>query len=163
MTKTKKKFDVMTAAEKRVAIAKDVLKQLKAKRLHARRRLYLKRPRSLRNELWINSPYRNRPLEDVLAKIPKCEACAIGSMFVCAVERFNELGTADVGTYISSWNMRSYLRRFFNGETLGQIEAAFETDENGDPADTLRRIMLNISRNGGKFIPKSATLDGLLV
>lgn len=157
-------FAGMSRPEKRVAVAKDVLKWIELGKLNPKQMTYL--------------------VSD--AGMQSCTACALGATFACLTVKTNDLANQKeaVGAIGSSnhlyWNdddaMRTKLREVFTPQQVANIESAFEGDEftcdndtggyamptrkavefNAgitDAAERLTRIMKNIIRNGGEFRP----------
>ena len=121
----------------------------------------------------------NLKLKSVL-KDKKCNTCALGAAFVCAVDRFDKLKIQDLkyNSYyddivsLSDDDMYSYLTKFFTKSQLNLMEIAFELGDgfNNYPlsfeqahivkwakqyknvSERLRAIMLNVIRNKGTFI-----------
>lgn len=185
--KPAKKFSRMTKAEKRVAIAKDVLEGLRLKKLVATNGTYFGfRDNDERadwwsalgwnpRELWrvpVDIDLDAKPAEPI--KAPKqCSVCAIGSVFVSAVDRFDELTIGEASRAFSGGNreaMTNYLGRWFPAKQLALMETVFEGSdiskslsvkdlaaavrEHGRLAPlgaerTMEAIMRNIIRNGG--------------
>lgn len=158
------KFLKMTKAEKRVAIAKDVIAQIEVRRLVPKNMTFLdipEAPESLENDA--------NELRDVLLTVPTCEVCAKGALFVCAVERMDKL---TVGQYTIGAD-RDYMLKLFTPKQWDLIESAFEgwssifvdgmivntpkvekfSDQYPDPADRMVAIMKNIIKNHGTFKP----------
>jgi hypothetical protein len=165
-----KAFAKLTPAKKRVRIAKDVLEQLDAKRIKAKPGTYLW---ATGNKLKVTEKDLGKDLSELTTQIKSCDACAIGSLFLCAVERADALkigeaysnSEAEVSYTSDKFNDMSlsqhiYLRRFFPRGTLDSMEATFEKyDIWGEgrqlrvPAEQrLRLIMENVIRNKGEFI-----------
>lgn len=168
-------FARMTPAQKRVTIARDVLSQLQARRITAESGTYLR----TKNRVVVKKKDEGDDLGKLTRQIKTCNACAVGSLFLCAVERADKLklGSADDdaamarrGPLESSFNdldldLHRYLGKFFSAEQLAAIEGAFENGSVGgaacrmlevveDDGDRLRLIMENISRNRGRFDPE---------
>lgn len=164
------KFEKLTAKEKRVQIARDVLAQLALKRLVATPGVWL----SGKNESNLYSQKdidKDRQLQEVLKDRKTCTGCALGGMFMCAVERANELKISeldDAESGIDFDDAMKYLGRFFDGEQLEMIESAFEQGSGAtsagyeseefcanveDASERMRLVMENIVVNGGKFVP----------
>lgn len=180
--KANKRFAAMTKAQKRVAIAKDVLAALATKKIEAESGTYYLRTKALGDKL----------------NGEQCNACAIGALFACQVERTPKLKLTDASDYydstdvywdedaheykegaaersFASYGMRETLRKFFGDKQLGLIETAFEQDDDycydlnldGDTVDAaikfgsryrsdrgrMRAIMENIVANRGEFRP----------
>ncbi len=129
---TNEDFEKLSAAEKRVAIARDVIAALDSKKIRAMAGVYLAKDTYTRgDEDCAVTPETLNP--------GKCTACAIGSLFMCQVQAGRvELQSAwtsyaawtSYGAghgYFSSGRMRDeVLSRYFTGEQLGLIESAFE-------------------------------------
>jgi len=169
-----KPFSKLTDAEKRVTIAKDVLKQLRAKRLIATHMVYFN---SEKVEEFYSQTIFNRDTELELSEVikdEKCNVCALGSLFVCAVDRLDKLKLINFGRC----QMQDYLM-FFSKKQLDLIECVFEKDMGfmseymskykskykldlkiainytkgiRSPAKQMEKIMKNIIRNKGTFI-----------
>ena len=157
-----KAFYRQTKAQKRVTIAKDVLKWLDTKKVRASPGVYL-------------DVYDGKELvtEGDTVNGYKCEACALGAIFACTVERAKAARSG--GFNVSSGHMRSRLGPYFERDQLAAIENAFEqtsvipteastgtwspqyegADFSADSSPTrrMRAIMKNIIRNNGTFIP----------
>lgn len=171
-------FARSSAANKRVAIAKDVIAWLNTKKIRATPGEYLAVTKGVEN-----------PDGDMVG-VQQCNACALGAVFACAVDRVK---TIDLTAALDGWSgtyddnsMRSMLKPYFTTEQLVMIENAFERrivePLNGDepnygdgpeylvgnprsikalnfnkgvrsPKERLTRIMKNIIRNGGEFRP----------
>lgn len=82
------KFSSLSAPQRRVAIAKDVIAGLKAKRLLAEQRVYCS---TGYDNVGILPKKGDVELADVLINVPQCEVCAKGAMFIAAVEKFDKL------------------------------------------------------------------------
>lgn len=141
-----KRFDALLPAEKRVAIARDVLAQLGSKKLVAARGTWLENANG--NSLYSEADVKkNVELQSILAKTEQCEGCALGGLFLCAVRQADKLKldelinvkdfkkgqkdyTEDVYLdEIDQINMSdafNYLKRFFPKAQLEMIETAFE-------------------------------------
>jgi len=156
--KGNKKFKAATAAQKRVLIAKDVIASLGKRKIRPACGTWLSTSAS--KMLIYIAPalvtakdlIEERQLSDILAELPTCRACAIGTMFNVSVQRFNKLKCTDLtrigsitidelkeeitngsaeeadsmGTEIESEDAFNFLGRFFTDYQLARIEAAFE-------------------------------------
>lgn len=171
-----KKFSRMSPAEKRVCVARDVLAQLKAKKILAKSRLWARRHDSHNELLSEGDADESTELRDVLPKIEQCDACALGSIFLCAVNRADKLTVGDAGggryglTIFFSY-IDTYLEKFFSAGQLRLIEIAYECGRGQFNADTpeqvtaancykglgleerMGAIMKNIIKNKGQFVP----------
>lgn len=137
----------MTNSEKRVAVAKDVLKQLAARKIKASPGVYL------HAELKKGAPGRESDggdgyseltgsLQDHLTtKVKRCEVCALGAAFVSYVRLFNKVNIgdetdtyggaiegyySDLGGEINAYRPELQLKRIFSMDQLDLMEAAFE-------------------------------------
>jgi hypothetical protein len=155
-------FEALSAADKRVAIAKDVLLHLAAEKILAERGTYLQ------VELTGETPLSpDDQVGDVIAaRAEECIVCALGAMVVSTAKIADKLSLGQ-GCSIDSWEGRNsfavggltcyrYLEGYFDGQQLRAIEAAFECGDgnfDGDAEVVLRNIMQNIVDHGGGFVP----------
>lgn len=171
IARSNKEFEKMSPSEKRVQIARDVLAQLAAKRLIATPGTWLAGRGE--SDLFTHEESDNdQELQKVLAKTKQCTGCALGGMFMCAVERADKLKIQDLSSEaLSTRQMQTddvfdYMKKFFSREQLEQIESAFEQGEGfaqtydasdwledvEEPSERMRLIMENIVANKGKFV-----------
>jgi hypothetical protein len=172
--KANEAFKKMSAPEKRVQIAKDVLKHLRSKKIRPALGKWVRLPANSLN-------HRSQEVQDVLLNEPRCTACAIGGLFVAAVLRANALKVEELGycqklaaqhgdeTEIRAEYLFKYLKRFFLAAQLRFIEAAFERGMGGvlprdtdpilaweskvvHPRERMILVMKNIIQNKGTFI-----------
>lgn len=165
-----KAFEKMTPSQKRVQIARDVLAQLASKRLVATPGTWL----SGKNEsdlLKSTDFEKDTELQKVIGKTKQCTGCALGGMFMCAVERANKLKVGELSDdaqqsgNIEYDDVFKYMERFFSIDQLHDIESAFERGEGAtsseegsewlkeeeDASERMRLIMENIVVNKGRF------------
>jgi hypothetical protein len=163
MTPEQEQFRNLPPEEQRVAIAKDVLKQMKLKKIKPSHGVYL----DLTGSVPISG---DEQVCDVLAN-KHCEVCALGGMMVAAVMKADDLKVSQL--YLQSENLyaiggndcSSYLSRFFTHDQLKQIEAAFERWTECDGQDVkpfapeargavkrMTLVMKNIIKNNGTFV-----------
>lgn len=160
---------------KMVALAKDVLKMLREKRIKAQRGTYFHAPTAKLGEFTLQSDAKG-----VLKKVKKCEGCALGGMMLAYLLRYDEASLMDAGlTICHNWTEdvdkfeghrpSDLLERVTTLQQLNEIEGAFErTDGSQRPASyeaiefghryatdagRLGAIMKNIVKNKGLFIP----------
>lgn len=164
-----REFDAMAKAQKRVAIAKDVLAYLRAGKIKTDVPGYL-------NDVDLRNGEQVR--DSLQATDQACQACAIGACFVAANLRADDLVVHREALLLAG-GMRDYLARWFSRGQLYLIEAAFECDAEtatdrgvGDRlarraedfglahgnrcknrTRRMRAIMQNIIDNGGTFKP----------
>ena len=134
ITKKSKPFSRLSKSEKRVAIAKDVLGQLKLKKIVAERGVYVDIP-LLDNE-------EGKQLQSLLKK-KQCNCCALGSCFVSLVRKENKfiikhkhIRNSIKNGYIGKEDFRSRLKKYFTQLQLDLIESAFEGNVNHTDGDT---------------------------
>lgn len=166
----KPKFKKMTAAQKRVAIARDVLKQIKARKFIIRTNHYL---------LWGDrsplTPFSKETLTK--ADVKPCQCCAVGSAIASGLRLFNE----DSVQFIDGCNAplaSKVISRWFPKKQAAAMEMAFEIRQDscrlkyfgqseslmadagkfgvkhmGDETKRAIAIFRNIIRNEGTFKP----------
>lgn len=186
--RAKKAFLRMSPAQKVVRIAKDVLEQIEAKWICPTRGTWVSRSGDIREPIYFGKSGRligaDKQLRDLLPRLEACNACAVGSLFLCTVARADALTIGDLsrGTstpFVSfhglSRPVRDYMLRYFSVSQLRLIEIAFEggggahgsTDDheraaaamftkNESSKKRLTVLMKNVIKNEGKFVvPKS--------
>ena len=135
-------FNKLPPSVKRVQIARDVLAQLDSKRLIAASGFWLTGANS--GKLFDKADIIvDAELQDVLSQTKKCEGCALGGMFMCAVERANKLKVGSLDNeegngQLSETDTFDYLKKFFSLEQLNLIEFTFEKGRgaaHGVPSD----------------------------
>jgi len=185
------KFKAMNAEEKRVAIARDVLAQLKAEKLIARAGTFLTGQNG--DNIVPPETDKDEELQTILQNTEVCEGCAIGGMFMCAVKKANKLKVGSLESFdfsrathasrhglpeITEDDAFNYLSKFFSRNQLDMIETAFEFGDGArssddasadfvrdieDDSERMRLIMENIVVNKGKFVPKNKPIIGKVV
>jgi hypothetical protein len=146
----------LTRNQARVAIMQDVLVQLTEGELTAREGVYLNRSTQFAVEVSRAGPERD---------LPECSACAIGSMFICAVRLFDDFVRVGNGTVFSGTMIRR-LRPYFADRELREIERTFEAWGQGfnsdlcvpdlwdmAPVERLTMIATHIVANDGEWRP----------
>lgn len=149
-------FANLTAAQKRVEIAKDVIAALDANKIEAVQGTYgtveLKEYRSLRD---------STDLRSLMPDMARCEVCAMGAVFVAAVGRENNFDINPEDPFWRAEDIIERLRGIFTPRQLRLMESAFE--ERGDvigqkyaamnlnDTERLKVIMNDIIDNGGTF------------
>ena len=165
-------FEALPANEKRVLIARDVIAQLAIGKLEAQSGTYVETDATVKKA--------SQDLQVLLKpKDVSCTVCGIGALFVCGVQRGNDLKASSVHLFeddnvnVGGFQAYAYLRRYFSNSQLKMIEAAFEQwahDKGGDFAyyveddeTRLRLIMENIILNNGTFNPAMEVAEGWYV
>jgi hypothetical protein len=148
-----KKFADMTRAERRVAIAKDVIEWVTAEKLDVLRGCYFggQRPD------WLpERSSREFPKSVAQRIVNDCFVCALGSLFLVKVMNHGHV-TSDVVTFnrgepeLSRLSIYEALEDCFSRWQLVDIEDAFEDgdEEDGDEEDRLLEIMQSIVDHKG--------------
>jgi hypothetical protein len=155
----KKTFAKMTKSEKAIAIAKDVLKQLNARKYTATPGTYVYAKTS-----------RKPPPAIGIADMKTCKVCALGACVVSAARLggtrvFNEVIRVDptsTGYEFASNDTFISLRKYFTEFEAEAMESAFERYKwntggtmfrfGTSAKDRLRRIMQNVIDNKGHFV-----------
>ena len=184
-------FLALTPAKRRVAIAKDVIQQLNAEKIIAQRGVYFDESgieKVMEQTYWAGkgatgvAGHGETQVCDLL-ETSKCTVCGIGAAFVSAVRLGDDLKIKDLAadeTWVRDYQMRDYLKRYFDPPQVALIECAFErgpyyrTNMNQAPsksdtraavafgrkydgdADRMRAIFQNIVSNRGTFRPSNA-------
>lgn len=167
-TKNKK----LTKAQRRVAIAKDVLKWIPKSNI--RRGSYI--TGSLPSEL---TPKPKEQLQKYIRDMTsRCSVCALGACMLSHVRLFDKLTVGEFGAIEGNvvdamrCDTTAVLSEVFEREQLAMIECAFEGYDHScalnwkdarecesfaanvsDSKDKLRMIMKNIIKNDGAFVP----------
>lgn len=158
-----RRFVKLSRKEQRIALAKDVIAQLDAKRIKA-------------DSTYLRMPNLKKAAEKGLdfgecAAQAQCTVCGIGSLFISAVMKNDELPADKVAeAQEGCWDspcMRDdvqvpYLEKWFDSEQLDLIEDYYERHiydfespirQEYNNNKRLRMIMENIVSNGGRFDP----------
>jgi len=166
-TKKEKPFSRLNAAEKRVAIAQDVLAQLKIGRYVAESGTYVSLVDGDDTKVKANQQFLTKPPQ--FGASGQCNVCAKGAL-VCSIVRLDKKFNKTVLQLASDVNL--VLRRFFGQENANVMEAAFENwnefddadgsdatqafwqkHHDGDDRSVLEAIMKNVIKNKGEFKP----------
>lgn len=162
----------------RILICYDALLQLRQKKVVAKTGTYVV-ARNVRNRT-CRLP-KSEQVDVALGKVNKCEACALGTIFIARTRIFNQLKVKDAGTAtefgeISGSFISQDLLTYFDMRQLALIEGSFEGGNIGYCGDTLSygdrklvcrfankyktvearliAILKNIISNDGTFIPE---------
>ena len=168
IVKNNDRFNKLSKMEKRVAIAKDVLEQIKIKKFKPAIGGYLNLDEPIEEEINIQ--------ELLITKETTCRVCAIGGIFASKVILGNKCDTTldRYDTGLDDDIMIDNLKSIFSEKELRKIEYAFEgfdvsygdmnfSDKECSKYETffesfentehrLKAIMLNIIKNKGKFV-----------
>jgi hypothetical protein len=154
--RVKKPIDLlgMTPAEARVAIARDVVSQIRAQKYRATHGAYCRTfPKSRDRDGIIDREDVGGELQPLIkTRMDSCDVCAKGGLFVSAIRKFDDFKvsrsvvnkTSNYSSYSfqaqhSQFNdgilVTSHLRKFFAKEQLELIEYSFERGHCGTPKD----------------------------
>jgi hypothetical protein len=158
---TKSKFNRLSARNKRVSVAQDVLLQLKAKKFLPKQGFYLELPSEVEYE-------EEDSAQNVLKEAPYCEVCAKGAMVCSYILNYNSAtmeDTEEIDEYpemieifgFELWNILEALFEGWafepNGETVPSNSwnvDEYRYNQNGQEY-SLESLMENIVRNGGQY------------
>ena len=151
--KQNKEFQKLSKKQRRLAIARDVLSQLRAKKFIAQTGIYL-RADDLKNE------EAAEPVDlqcFLLQTNPQCTVCGIGAA-VCSLARLgDEVQYGSEGAFRDNTDYHGKLRPVFSEKQIHLIEWAFEgretTDEAYDFLSTKERL------SAEKFFTKHPNTD----
>lgn len=159
-------FRAMTRAQRRVAVARDILAQLEHGQIKAKRLTYFKVTDRDHAKLERD---REEELRAVLPKLAKpCHVCALGSAVLSRARLFDKTRASEVYFFMGSGEVLDLLNDTFTVDQACLIEDAFEGPEE-HTADKLRiwlksapkgararlqAIWTNVARNGGEFEPR---------
>lgn len=143
-------FEKMSPAEKRVAIAKDVLAQIKSKKLIPAHMVWVNSttPRNTTSNgvTAAKDVKADTELQEILRATPTCHVCALGALFTCAVKVADDLKVKELAVYsydadaesgrilveksdrviIVDEDIFGYLKLYFPLRQLRRMEYAFE-------------------------------------
>lgn len=148
-----RRFKMLSDAQKRVAIARDVIKQIGVKIVPKFGTWTGWTPIS-EDEFFYADGARDGELAlspSIVSDEVKCSACALGAAFICAIRRADDLNIQDANVEfgysdrpgsvgVGQDKMQTYLGRFFDNEQLELIELAFERGKGG--------YVANLDRSG---------------
>lgn len=179
MTTKTKPFSKLSKAQKRVRIAKDVLAQLASGKFVPTPGTYVDvSDVDISEDGGQAKVYAgDHQLQELYEDAKSCSVCAIGSIFVSAVQIADNLTSIEAesdfdGSHPEIGKMFDYIGKFFTTEQLDLIESAFEADwdlepgiishelclmvrklyKGKDPETRMKLIMQNIIHNDGEFV-----------
>jgi hypothetical protein len=132
--KVTKPFSKLTKAEKRVAIAKDVLAQIELETIYPTQGTYIGN---------IDTNYTGDECKVQVNSLMKkkdfsCDCCAKGALFMSHVNKTNHLTLQDLYTGGGNNHVYERLGSIFSIQQLDLIECAFEGDLINDTSNNLR-------------------------
>lgn len=183
MEKRKRDFETLTAEEKRVTLAQDVLESIRARRLLAYTSCWMQLPSTeggysqyLKDEEILGKLDPQTDLQEIV-NTRVCKVCALGAIFAETVRTRDKFKIADItDTVLLYPDIQKYLSDLFDNEQLMYIEFAYEggsgqfKDRNIEDESLKERlytyynqyendedrmivIMENIITNKGTFVP----------
>lgn len=177
-----KLFNSMTPAQRRVAIAKDVLKRIGVEYVPTSG-TYIDARNIINTDLIDEENFADQQLQHLMKggkKPMKCEVCARGALFLSSVFKFDNLKMGEIGCHspyvaegvlqghlgLGAWSMISQEEKFFTARQIEMIEFAFESnvdfiDKYPDDTDRLIAIMKNIIAHKGRFVMSKRTIVSL--
>lgn len=158
-----RRFAKLTRKQQRVAIAQDVIKLLKSKKIVAAS-TYFSAPYKFHNLIGIHPDLGDVDLATALSVCSSrgdpCTVCGIGSLFVAAITKADQYTVSDSNRGgVHRYMEIDYLSRWFDSDQLTLIEHHYEQIVGGGVGSDLDNnkrmiaIMENIISNGGKFNP----------
>ena len=169
----KENFNSLPDNEKRIALAKDVIKHLNTKKIIVSQYIGYIRNHEIIIQIGDYVADKGKlPELQPLLKEHVCQVCALGAMFVSDIMNRNKYKMDSLGFYDLSLSSISERLTFFSERQLELIEAYFEggrtisfLDENHEEAiyfhsinpnsqKRVIKIMENIINNNGEFIPE---------
>jgi hypothetical protein len=174
----------LTKAEKAVAVAKDVLAQLRKPNCGGMK--VANDGSYFATDFYLTDEDYKKDLQDILPKVLEegCTVCARGAALISKARLFDKVPVIKItgdtwwnsgGIYVDQDDTAELLKGVFSKKTLHAIECAFEQDpcmdhslpcEYGaalfgrrydDPVKRLAAIMRNIVKNNGEFVVKKVT------
>lgn len=122
-----KSFEQLPIHLQRIAIAKDVIEQLKNKIYKAEQGRYIRYLRTNDGHYPLaEGKYWYTPAKSIIENIDTCEVCALGSCLLSTVKFKNHLMIDDISRF--NFNVRNLLLSLFSEKQLFLIEKAFESD-----------------------------------
>lgn len=165
----------------RIKVARDVLKQIRANFYHPRYGTYAVLELDSDKTEWDETLDHRKELKAQLRKVEFCVVCGIGATFMSLVRLYNHYKPTRCEARhggLCDDRMRVALKQVFSREQIALIETAFEGMQIDSvrinpalrrravlfrgslegmslerPEAVLRRIMRNIIRNRGTFVP----------
>lgn len=143
----------LTKTEKqaaRVEIAKDVLKWLRAGKLNASPGTYCALP--FETEAYDAPLNLQTALQKKVTKTKPCHVCALGALFIGAVDKYNKV-EVPVGGYLKKTQsgLTSRLKDYFDVRQLRLIESAFEGGNFAKDSGTMFEYIAGFNYRGFYF------------
>lgn len=161
-----KRWRTLTRAERKVEIAKDVIKHIQAENLNIRAGWGYVVPDTptARNDLRDRVDARSELDSEACDLVRKsCAMCARGALLISRVDVGNKLGWSDIGNghAIACHTVRG-LKDSFTISELKLIEAAFERNDRYAPQTTRRDLKINAREFGNGHADSSDRLLAIM-
>lgn len=139
-------WHLLTDAEKRVLIAKDVIIQISTNIYKPKTGAYINLIKTFDED----ESLHDKDVKSNFEKIKSCEVCALGSLILSSTKYANKVNFTDIynSTFIRNKNIKDLLISLFSSEQLCLIEVAFEKKYQRD-SDNFGRTIAN--DNGYNF------------
>lgn len=117
-------WNLLTDAEKRVLIAKDVIIQINTNIYKPKTGAYINLIKTFDEDEYLH----DKDVKSNFEKIKSCEVCALGSLLLSSTKYANKVNFTDIYscTFIKNKNIKDLLISLFSPEQLCLIEVAFE-------------------------------------
>lgn len=132
---TVEEYKKMTKAQKRVAIAKDIIASINSEKYIAYASSYIRKVVEIdgksvdvRYDYLDDKVIEELDIQETLPRMEKCEVCAMGACILSLTKYENKLTFADIGPEISEFSETTdkLLKGVFTPEQLAMIEIMFE-------------------------------------
>jgi hypothetical protein len=140
--KANERYKLMTRKQRKVAIAKDVIKQVNAGVFDAK---------SQHGYVVPMNGYLNGPVEqrNAIAVAKECHVCARGALMLSRIAKFNDMVINPICGNIEQEQTAKALEDAFTSRELYEIERAFEGGEDGSD---YRRFFLDHKNSNNRLI-----------
>jgi len=127
-------YKKMTKAQKRVAIAKDIIASINSKKYIANASTYIDNVEidgksvDVRYDYLDDKDIEELDIQETLPRMEKCKVCAMGACILSLTKYENKLTFADIGPNISEFSETTdkLLKGVFTPDQLAMIEIMFE-------------------------------------
>ncbi len=159
-----KEFDAMIPCQKRIAIAQDVIAQVRVKRFAATPGTYVRMGAKYEDRI----THKDKVEELLEIEGVQCNVCAKGALFMAHVMKTGNCDMSDAN-HTGTHSIAYRLKGVFDKDQLDMMESAFERSPFGstsnvhaavkfgkgynNPDDRLIAIMENVIANRGDFKP----------
>jgi len=170
-----KPFSKLSAAEKRIAIAEDIIKQINADRYSVRQGMWLAvdpvKPASQEDAAKLNAKIIQNVLlggrQTIVVETPPatCTCCAVGAACASAIRLFNQdslTGSPGFGYELEDYKqVKSILQKYFPKAQIDLMEAAFEIRTDSHHRDAGEKSLDRAIEFGDGFIEDEDRLKAI--